>query len=104
MAGPTSSPSDWHYLDHAASSPLRPEVLAAMVPVLADVPGTYCDTDHRDEWPRGGTHPDNCHLLCRRHHRAKQFYFAQVTLDPTTGDTCWTTHEGTTYRRPPPRW
>jgi hypothetical protein len=68
------------------------------------VPGTYCDIDHRDEWPRGGTHADNCHALCRRHHRAKQFYFAQVTLDPTTGDTCWTTHEGTTYRRPPPRW
>jgi hypothetical protein len=68
------------------------------------VPGTYCDVDHRDEWPRGGTHADNCHLLCRRHHRAKQFYFADVTLDPTTGDTCWTTYEGTTYRRPPPRY
>jgi hypothetical protein len=68
------------------------------------VPGRYCDADHRDEFPRGHTDPDNCHLLCRRHHRAKQFYFAQVTLDPATGDTCWTTYEGTTYRRPPPCW
>ena len=68
------------------------------------VPGRYCDVDHREEWPRGGTHPDNTHVLCRRHHRAKQFYFADVTLDPTTGDTCWTTFEGSTYRRPPPRY
>jgi hypothetical protein len=68
------------------------------------VPGRYCDVDHREEWPRGGTHKDNCHVLCRRHHRAKQFYFADVTIDPTTGDTCWTTPDGTVYRRPPPRW
>jgi hypothetical protein len=68
------------------------------------VPGRYCDVDHREEWPRGGTHQDNCHVLCRRHHRAKQFYFALLTLDPATGDSCWTTHEGATYRRPPPRW
>lgn len=27
---------DWHYLDHAATSPPRPEALAAMVPVLRD--------------------------------------------------------------------
>jgi cysteine desulfurase len=26
----------WHYLDHAATTPLRPEALAAMVPVLRD--------------------------------------------------------------------
>jgi cysteine desulfurase len=26
----------WHYLDHAATSPLRPEALAAMVPALRD--------------------------------------------------------------------
>jgi len=26
----------WHYLDHAASTPLRPEALAAMVPALRD--------------------------------------------------------------------
>jgi hypothetical protein len=68
------------------------------------VPGSYCDIDHREEWPRGGTHADNCHALCRRHHRAKQSYFAAVTLDPSTGDTCWTTHDGSTYRHPPPRY
>jgi hypothetical protein len=68
------------------------------------VPGAYCDIDHREEWPRGGTHAGNCHVLCRRHHRAKQFYFSAVTLDPATGDTCWTTPDGATYRRPPPRY
>jgi cysteine desulfurase len=33
------APSDgrpWHYLDHAASTPMRPEAVAAMVPLLAD--------------------------------------------------------------------
>jgi hypothetical protein len=63
--------------------------------------GRYVDVDHRDEWPRGATSEANCHLLCRRHHRAKQFYFA-VALDPSTGDTCWTTPDGRLYRRPPP--
>ncbi|HEX9766208.1 MAG TPA: cysteine desulfurase family protein [Nitriliruptorales bacterium] len=29
----------WHYLDHAASTPMRPEVLAAMVPALTDLHG-----------------------------------------------------------------
>jgi hypothetical protein len=64
--------------------------------------GRYADVDHRDEWPRGATSEANCHLLCRRHHRAKQFYFADVTLDPSTGETCWTTPDGRRYRRPPP--
>jgi cysteine desulfurase len=27
---------DWHYLDHAAGSPARPEAVAALVPLLAD--------------------------------------------------------------------
>lgn len=31
---PTAPP--WHYLDHAASTPMRPEAVAAMVPLLAD--------------------------------------------------------------------
>jgi cysteine desulfurase len=30
---------EWHFLDHAAGSPARPEVVAAMVPLLTDVPG-----------------------------------------------------------------
>ena len=28
--------SAWHYLDHAASTPARPEVIAALVPVLSE--------------------------------------------------------------------
>jgi hypothetical protein len=67
------------------------------------VPGRSCDVDHREEWPRGGTLEANCHCLCRRHHRAKQDYFT-VTLDTSTGDTCWTTPDGDTYRRPQPRF
>jgi hypothetical protein len=67
------------------------------------VPGKHCDIDHREPWPRGSTSAHNCHCLCRRHHRAKQHYFT-VTLDPDNGDTLWTTPDGRTYRRPPPRW
>jgi hypothetical protein len=65
------------------------------------VPGRYVDIDHRDDWPRGATTEDNCHCLCRRHHRAKQAYF-KVRLDHDTGDTCWATPDGREYRRPPP--
>ncbi len=32
----TPSTATWHYLDHAASTPMRPEAVAAMVPILAD--------------------------------------------------------------------
>lgn len=34
--GPTSGERPWHYLDHAASTPMRPAAVAAMVPVLAE--------------------------------------------------------------------
>jgi hypothetical protein len=67
------------------------------------VPGKHCDVDHREPWPRGPTSEHNCHCVCRRHHRAKQEYFT-VTLDHTTGDTLWSTPDGRTYRKPPPRW
>ncbi|HEV2780507.1 MAG TPA: DUF222 domain-containing protein [Actinophytocola sp.] len=30
-----------------------------------------CDVDHRVPWPQGATCDENCHCLCRRHHRAK---------------------------------
>lgn len=43
-------PSDWHYLDHAATTPLRPEALAAMVPALHD----------------GLGNPSGAHALARR--------------------------------------
>lgn len=46
----------WHYLDHAASTPMRPEALAAMVPLLADEYGN----------------PSGAHALARR---------ARATLD-----------------------
>lgn len=67
------------------------------------VPGKLCDVDHREPWPRGTTSADNCHCLCRRHHRAKQDYFT-VSVDDDTGDTVWATPDGRRYRRPPPRW
>ena len=37
-----------HYLDHASTSPLRPEARAAMIDVLGaplGPPGAYCDLD-----------------------------------------------------------
>jgi cysteine desulfurase len=40
----------WHYLDHAATTPLRPEALAAMVPALRD----------------GVGNPSGAHALARR--------------------------------------
>lgn len=38
MSAPSSS-SAWHYLDHAASTPMRPEAVAAMVPLLTEAVG-----------------------------------------------------------------
>ncbi len=35
----SSGPRGWHYLDHAASTPMRPEAVAAMVPLLTDAIG-----------------------------------------------------------------
>jgi cysteine desulfurase len=52
----TSPSTGWHYLDHAASTPMRPEALAAMVPLLADEFGN----------------PSGAHALARR---------ARTTLD-----------------------
>lgn len=44
----------WHYLDHAATSPLRPEALSALVPALTDVVGN----------------PSGAHALARAAHTA----------------------------------
>ena len=52
----TTSTAPWHYLDHAASTPMRPEAVAAMVPLLADEYGN----------------PSGAHALARR---------ARATLD-----------------------
>jgi cysteine desulfurase len=43
-------PTAWHYLDHAASTPMRSEALAAMLPLLADEYGN----------------PSGAHALARR--------------------------------------
>lgn len=45
-----SSAAGWHYLDHAASTPMRPEAIAAMIPVLRGEPGN----------------PSGAHALARR--------------------------------------
>lgn len=39
MAAPPSSSHAWHYFDHAASTPMRPEAVAAMVPLLTEAVG-----------------------------------------------------------------
>lgn len=52
----SASPRVWHYLDHAASTPMRPEAIAAMVPILAD----------------GYANPSGAHALARA---------ARATLD-----------------------
>lgn len=39
MTAASSSAPGWHYLDHAASTPMRPEAVAAMVPLLAESVG-----------------------------------------------------------------
>jgi hypothetical protein len=50
------------------------------------------DVDHRIPWPLGKTDPENCQLLCRHHHRAKQKVF---TVELTAGgDYLWTTRGG----------
>jgi cysteine desulfurase len=54
--GEPAAPRAWHYLDHAASTPMRPEAVAAMVPLLADEFGN----------------PSGAHALARR---------ARATLD-----------------------
>jgi len=36
MTGDRPGEHAWHYLDHAASTPMRPEAVAAMVPLLTD--------------------------------------------------------------------
>src|SRR5690606_18133086 len=47
---PAVGTAGWHYLDHAASTPMRPEVAAAMVPLLTEAVGN----------------PSGAHALARR--------------------------------------
>ncbi len=55
------------------------------------------DVDHRIPWPLGPTSPDNCQLLCRRHHRAKQAIFTVSLTDD--GDYLWTNRDGWQFLR-----
>jgi Domain of unknown function (DUF222) len=55
-----------------------------------------CDVDHRVPWPLGPTCDENCHCLCRRHHRAKHEGGWQVRpLKPGTFE--WTSPLGFTH-------
>jgi cysteine desulfurase len=56
MAASAPTAAGWHYLDHAASTPMRPEAVAAMVPLLTD----------------GFGNPSGAHALARQ---------ARATLD-----------------------
>jgi hypothetical protein len=61
----------------------------------------HCDADHGHPHHQGGqTNPDNCGLLCRRHHRLKTFTDWDWTRDED-GATTWTDPHGRRWRRPP---
>jgi hypothetical protein len=61
----------------------------------------HCDADHGHPHHQGGqTNPDNCGLLCRRHHRLKTFTDWDWTRDED-GATTWTDPRGQRWRRPP---
>jgi hypothetical protein len=59
---------------------------------------TTCQIDHIRPWDRGGaTDADNLHPLCHRHHQLKTHCGWQVSRDPQTGRTTWTSPLGRTY-------
>jgi hypothetical protein len=66
-------------------------------------PAAGCDLDHRDAFDRtghgngGATSTDNLGPLCRFHHNAKTHHGWTWTVQPTTGDTIWTSPTGHTY-------
>jgi hypothetical protein len=66
-------------------------------------PAAGCDLDHRDAFDRTGhgdggtTSTDNLGPLCRFHHNAKTHHGWTWTIQPTTGDTVWTSPTGHTY-------
>ena len=68
------------------------------------MPAWRCDLDHRRPWAAGGTtDPDNIHLLCRRHHRAKDHGPWRARRNPD-GSTTWISPSGRTYRTRPPTY
>ena len=68
-------------------------------------PATGSDLDHAIPYPDGPTAVTNLHAVSRRHHRAKTEGRWQVSLDPDTATTTWTSPLGRSYlTRPPQRW
>jgi hypothetical protein len=67
-------------------------------------PVWYCDADHSQPHDEGGcTDPDNCGLLCRRHHRLKTFTgWTWTRYDD--GTVAWTSPDGRVWTRPPQRY
>ena len=64
----------------------------------------YCDADHSVPHDQGGcTDPDNCGLLCRRHHRLKADTGWTWTRHPD-GTVAWTSPDGHIWTRPPQRY
>ena len=57
MRNPQGGAADVVYLDHAASTPMRPEAIAAMLPYLADHPanpsGGHGGVAGREDGARG---------------------------------------------------
>jgi hypothetical protein len=67
-------------------------------------PVWYCDADHSTPHDQGGcTDPDNCGLLCRRHHRLKTHTGWTWTRHPD-GTPAWTSPDGHIWTRPPQRY
>ena len=67
-------------------------------------PVWYCDADHSVPHDQGGcTDPDNCGLLCRRHHRLKTHTGWTWTRHPD-GTVAWTSPDGHIWTREPQRY
>ena len=64
----------------------------------------YCDADHSVPHDQGGcTDPDNCGLLCRRHHRLKT-HSGWTWTRYDDGTVAWTSPDGHVWTRPPQRY
>ena len=67
-------------------------------------PVWYCDADHSVPHDQGGcTDPDNCGLLCRRHHRLKT-HTGWTWTRHQDGTVAWTSPDGHIWTRPPQRY
>ena len=67
-------------------------------------PVWYCDADHSVPHDQGGcTDPDNCGLLCRRHHRLKT-HTGWTWTRHQDGTVAWTSPDGHIWTREPQRY